>query len=213
MSSANVVRLYGAAWSVYVRIARLALEEKGIPYTLVEVDVFDSAGVPVEYLERHPFGRIPAFQHGDFCLYETSAIVRYIDDAFDGPKLQPADAKARARANQIAAVMDAYAYRTLVWDIYVERVVAVKEGRPTDDEKIAAALPLASTCLAELDRLCDGTGYMVADRVSIADLYAAPMFACFTQAAEAGLLMDRCRKLQDWWRRFSVRESMGRTQP
>nr|WP_279609957.1 glutathione S-transferase domain-containing protein [Burkholderia cepacia] len=74
-------------------------------------------------------------------------------------------------------------------------------------------MPLASTCLAELDRLCDGNGYMVADQVSIADLYAAPMFACFTQATEAGLLLDRCKKLKDWWHRFSVRESMVRTQP
>ena len=78
----EVVKLYGAAWSVYVRIVRLALEEKQVRYDLVEVDVFAETGVPQEHLTRHPFGRIPAFEHGDFQLYETGAIVRYIDDAF-----------------------------------------------------------------------------------------------------------------------------------
>ncbi|MFM0756763.1 glutathione S-transferase N-terminal domain-containing protein [Paraburkholderia strydomiana] len=97
MSATEVVKLYGAAWSVYVRIARLALEEKQVSYGLVEVDMFAKTGVPQEHLKRHPFGRIPAFEHGDFRLYETGAIVRYIDEAFPGCKLQPTDLKARAR--------------------------------------------------------------------------------------------------------------------
>ncbi|WP_236062582.1 glutathione S-transferase N-terminal domain-containing protein [Paraburkholderia nemoris] len=91
MQTTEVVNLYGAAWSVYVRIARLALEEKQINYRLVEVDVFAENGVPQEHLKRHPFGRIPTFEHGDFHLYETGAIVRYIDDAFPGCRLQPTD--------------------------------------------------------------------------------------------------------------------------
>ena len=51
--------LYGAAYSVYVRAARLTLQEKGVAYRLVPVDVFSEEGVPADHLERHPFGRIP----------------------------------------------------------------------------------------------------------------------------------------------------------
>ncbi|RKR38343.1 glutathione S-transferase family protein [Paraburkholderia sp. BL17N1] len=213
MTTTEVVKLYGAAWSVYVRIARLALEEKQIKYSLVEVDVFAASGVPKEHLERHPFGRIPAFEHGDFHLYETSAIVRYIDEAFPGVKLQPRDPKARARANQIIAILDAYAYRTLVWDIYVERVVSTREGRRANEPKIAAALPRAVVCLSELTRLSDDQGFLIGGEVTLADLYAAPIFACFMQAHEAASLMEGCEKLNHWWRRFSTRESMSRTQP
>ena len=36
------------------------------------------------HLERHPFGRVPALQHDDFMLYETSAIAAYVDDVFPG---------------------------------------------------------------------------------------------------------------------------------
>jgi glutathione S-transferase len=65
--------LYGAAYSVYVRAARLALVEKGVDYTLVEVDIFGGA-IPDWYARLHPFGRIPAFEHDGFRLYEAAAI-------------------------------------------------------------------------------------------------------------------------------------------
>ena len=86
------VQLYGLARSVYTRIARLALEEKGVSYTLHEVEIFGPGGVPAEHCKRHPFGRIPALAHGDSQLYETAANTRYVDEAFQGPALQPADA-------------------------------------------------------------------------------------------------------------------------
>ncbi|WP_175053808.1 glutathione S-transferase family protein [Paraburkholderia sediminicola] len=208
-----MVKLYGAAWSVYVRIVRLALEEKQVKYDLIEVDVFAETGVPREHLARHPFGRIPAFEHGDFHLYETGAIVRYIDDVFPGCKLQPTDPRARAKANQIVGILDSYAYRTLVWDIYVERVVSAREGRLADERKITAALPCAAVCLSELTRLSDDREFLIGGDVTIADLYAAPMFACFMQAPEAVPLMEGCEKLTYWWQRFAARHSMSRTTP
>jgi len=109
--------LFGAAYSVYVRIARLALVEKGVAYRLEEVDIFAEGGPPADHLARHPFGRIPAFEHDGFRLYESGAIARYVDEAFPGPVLQPAAPKARARVNQAISILDSYAYRTLVWDI------------------------------------------------------------------------------------------------
>src|SRR6476660_3657824 len=113
--------LFGAAYSVYVRIVRLALAEKRVPYRLHEVDVFAPGGLPADYRERHPFNRIPAFEHDGFRLYEAGAIARYVDEAFPGAPLQPADVRQRARMNQAISVLDAYAYRTLVWDVFVER--------------------------------------------------------------------------------------------
>ena len=119
----NEVHLYGAPYSVYVRIARLALAEKGVPYRLVEVDVFGDEAAREAHLVRQPFGKIPAFEHGAFRLYETTAICRYIDETFAGPSLQPSTPRDRARMMQAISILDSYAYRTLVWDIFVERVI------------------------------------------------------------------------------------------
>src|SRR5262249_7248917 len=114
--------LYGLARSVYTRIARLVLEEKGVAYDLREVEIFGPSGVPAEHLARHPFGRIPVLAHGDLQLYETAAICRYVDEAFPGPSLQPSTPTGRARMAQIIGLLDSYAYRPMVWGVFVQRV-------------------------------------------------------------------------------------------
>jgi glutathione S-transferase len=106
--------VFRAPYSVYGRAARLALEEKGVGYELVPVDIFASGGPPAAHLVRHPFGKIPAFEHAGFRLYEAEVITRYIDEAFAGPRLQPEDVHGRARMTQIISVLDSYVYRTLV---------------------------------------------------------------------------------------------------
>jgi hypothetical protein len=132
--------LFGAPYSVYVQAARLALDEKSVEYELVPIDIFTEAGPSAEHLARQPFGKIPAFEHAGFRLYEAGAITRYVDEAFPGAPLQPAEPQARARMNQIISIADSYAYRTLVWDIYVERVSRPASGLVPDEAKIAAAL-------------------------------------------------------------------------
>src|SRR5258708_19443585 len=94
--------LHGYRYSVYQRIARLTLAEKGVSYQQVEVNPF-APDVPTAYLALHPFGRVPALVHEGFALYETAAITRYIDRVFPGPALQPAEPKALARWTRSSA--------------------------------------------------------------------------------------------------------------
>jgi glutathione S-transferase len=129
--------VFGAPYSVSVRSVRLTREEKAIDYDLVPVDILAAGGPPAEHVARHPFGKIPAFEHDGFQLYEAEAITRYIDEAFAGVPLQPADVCRRARMTQIISILDSYAYRTLVWDIYVERVARSATGSVSDEQKIA----------------------------------------------------------------------------
>ena len=192
------VLLFGAPYSVYVRIARLVLAEKGVPYRLVEVDVFGDAASRSEHLGRHPFGKIPAFQHGAIHLYETNAICHYIDEAFAGPPLQPKSPLARARMLQAISILDSYAYRTLVWDIFVERVGNPKDGKASDEARIAAALPVARTCLAVLDALVPEAPWLAGGQLSLADLHAAPMLDYFLKAPEGRMLGEHPR-LARWW--------------
>ncbi|WP_309086657.1 glutathione S-transferase family protein [Chelativorans sp.] len=206
-------RLFGADYSVYVRIARLALLEKGVDHDLVPVDVFSEEGLPTWYLDFHPFGRIPAFEHGDFRLFETSAICRYIDEAFAGTALQPSDVRQRARMTQVIGLLDAYAYRTLVWDIYVERVSNPKKGKPTDESKVAAALGKAATCLETLSRLKPGGAWLCGERLTLADLHAAPIFAYFMRTEEGQVLLNEHPDLASWWAKIAARPSFAATEP
>jgi glutathione S-transferase len=203
--------VYGAPYSVYVRAARLALEEKGVDYELVPVDIFAPDGPPPEYRARHPFGKIPAFEHAGFRLYEAGAITRYVDEVFAGPSLQPDDPRGRARMSQVISVLDSYAYRTLVWDIYVERVAKPASGAATDEGRVAAALPKAAICLAALSELMGEAPWLAGATISLADLHAAPIFAAFRLSPESAPLLAAQDRLAAWWDRISARPSFART--
>ena len=203
--------LHGAAYSVYTRIVRLVLMEKGLSYDLREVEVFGPGGPPKAYLALHPFGRIPALEHGSMRLYETGAITRYLDAAFPEPPLLPTSPRRRARVDQIIGILDSYAYRAMVWDIFVERIRAPAQGRVPDEARISAALPHARTCLEALEALQDGRRFLVGSRLTLADLHAIPILAYFVMTPEGRALMREFPVLGAWWARISARPSVSAT--
>ena len=73
-----------------------------------------------------------------------------------------------------------YAYRTLVWDIYVERVSVPRDGGVSDERKIRDAIPRAVTCLTALQQIMSAGPFLTGPALTLADLHAAPMFAYFT---------------------------------
>jgi glutathione S-transferase len=208
-----MIELYGADYSVYVRSARLALAEKGIDYTLVPIDVFAPGGPPADYLQLQPFGKIPAMKHGDVTLYETVAILRYIDEAFEGPPLQPDDPLGRARMTQLLSILDTYAYRTLVWEIYVERVAKPRGGMSVDEVRIASSMGLARTIVTALESLSKDGPFLLGSRLTLADCHAAPMLSLFRQAEEGALLFKGAPKLAGWLEEFTTRPSFAATEP
>lgn len=204
-------RLFGADYSVYVRTARLALLEKDVDHDLVPVDIFSGDGVPDWYLEHHPFKRIPAFEHGSLRLFETSAITRYVDEAFDGPSLQPSSPKDRAVMNQIIGIVDQYAYRAMVWGVYVERISNPRDGRAANDALIAESLATARTCLDVLSGLIDRREWLASNVLSLADLHVAPVMAYFAMAPEGEALLGEYSNLSLWWERMARRPAIRQT--
>jgi glutathione S-transferase len=202
------VTVFGAGYSVYVRIVRMVLHEKGVPYELVPVDIFAEEGVPQEHFARQPFGRIPAFEHDGFTLYETGAITRYVDEAFAGRALQPSGLRGRARMNQIIGMLDSYAYVPMVWDVYVQRV---EPEEVADEARIAAGLEKARTFLQALSTLAGDGEWLAGHDVSLADIHAAPIFALFERAPEGAALLASFPAIQRWWERVRARASFAAT--
>ncbi|MER8848400.1 MULTISPECIES: glutathione S-transferase family protein [Mesorhizobium] len=200
--------VYGADYSVYVRIVRLALEEKGIAYDIVPVDIFAEGGAPAWYGKHHPFGRIPAFEHDTFRLFEASAIARYVDEGFEGPALQPTDPRARATMNQIIGMLDAYAYRAMVWDVAVERL----EKAEPDVALIANGVRQAETVLKVLTSLKAKGPWLLGNQLTLADLHAAPIIAYFVKVPEGHNLLTQFTGIWDLYLRMAGRPSFVRTE-
>jgi len=205
------IKLLGLRISVYTRIARLALEEKKVDYELEEVDIFADAGPPPEYLELNPFGTIPCLVYGDFSLYETSAICRYVDEMFLGIPLQPKEPAPRARMNQIIGVLDSYAYRPMVWDVYVQRIVVAGSGGKADEELVASALPTLRQVLQQIDHWRGDDDFLVGNALTLADLHAYPMLRYFIETEEGAVMMKSFPRLSEWLAQMQSRPSAGAT--
>ena len=203
--------LYGLARSVYTRIARLALEEKGVRYTLEEVEIFGPGGAPAGHLARQPFGRIPAFAHDGFMLYETDAITRYIDEAFAGARLQPQELRARARMNQVIAIVDSYAYRPMIWGVFAARIVAPEEGVAPNEMLVAESLARARTCCRALEEILGTNRYFAGDDITLADLHALPILLYFAMTKEGRDTLSEHPRLRTWLDATAARPSVQRT--
>ena len=204
--------LHGYRYSVYVRIARLALAEKGVAYDRVEVNPF-APDVPAAYLALHPFGRVPTLVHDDFALYETGAITRYLDRTFAGPALQPDQPRALGRMDQIIGVVDSYGYWPLVRQVFSQRVFRPAIGQPADEAEVGRGLAGAAKVLAALEVLAAPDAFLVGPALSLADLHLGAMLAYFAAAPEGAALLRDHPRLAAWWVRLSRRPSFAATNP
>lgn len=206
------VELHGFRFSVYVRIARVALAEKGIAYTLREINPF-AADVPADYLAMHPFRRVPTLVHDGFILYETAAITRYIDEAFEGPALQPAAAGLRARMAQIIGIIDNYGYWPMVRQVFSHSVFRPRIGSPASRTEIEAGAIASERVLTAIEALIKSDGYLIGTDLSLADVHLAPMISCLDAALEGHAVLARHARLSDWWRVMRGRQSVIASEP
>lgn len=207
--------LHGYRYSVYNRVARLTLEEKGVDYDTVEVDPFADP-VPPDFLKMHPFGRVPTLRHGDFTIYETAAIARYVDAAFPGPPLTPTAPRALGRVAQVVSIVDSYGYWPMVRQVAVQRVFNPLEGEPTDPDDLADGLQKSRKALAALDAIAaEGEALTLGagGEVTLADLHLAPMIDYFVRAPEGAAALADHPALAGWWAAMAARPSMAATDP
>jgi glutathione S-transferase len=204
--------IYGVPGSPYLRAVLLGLHEKGALYRLAVMGQSACAPRSEEHLLRHPFGRIPILEHGDFRLYETQAILRYLDAVLPGASLQPGEPCAAARMNQIAGIVDWYVFPFISVGITAERFLSQRFwNRPTDEANIARALPQARTCLRELERLQGSADFLSGAAISIADLMLAPHLLFFRGTPEGAQLLGGT-SLDQWLMRMRARESVQATE-
>lgn len=208
---ADPVHLHGYRYSVYNRIARLALLSKTVEHETIEVNPF--AELSEEYLMLHPFGRVPVLTHGAFKLFETSAITRYIDRAFKGPPLQPERAAALARMDQVIAVIDAYAYWPMVRQVSSHAFFRPSVGEPSSREEVDAGLEASRKVLAFLDGVAGEGEVLTGHDITLADCHLAPMIDYFVRAEEGKAALSLHLALQRWWDQVSVLDVLKATDP
>ncbi len=196
--------------SPFGRAVLATLEEKRASYRLAPVapGTLKSAA----HLALHPFGRVPVLEHDGFRLYETQAILRYLDRVLPAPALTPEDPRAAARMDQAMGVNDWYLFPGVANVIAFQRIVGPKLlGLPTDEAAIAEAMPKAKPVFDELARLLGAQSYFAGEALSLADLTLAPQIDFFAGIPEWEPLMGPQQNLLDWHARVLARPSLQAT--
>jgi glutathione S-transferase len=189
--------------SPFGRAVFATLEEKGADYALQRV-----AMRTPDHLALHPFARVPILRHGDFRLYETQAILRYLDRALPAPSLIPADPRAAARMDQLMNVNDWYLFQGVGNVIGFQRVVGPKlMGLTPDEAAIAAAMPKAHAVFDQLARELGDNRYFVGDQVTLADILLASHLDFFREIPEWAPLAGPHPNLVAWLERMNARPS------
>ncbi|HVY57374.1 MAG TPA: glutathione S-transferase family protein [Xanthobacteraceae bacterium] len=201
------LQVIGAPQSNFVWVTRIACAEKGVPYTLVparphtpEVDAI------------HPFGKIPAMRHGDVVLCESRAICSYIDRAFEGPPLMPADVRLAAQTEQWISLIN-----TVIDPVLMRRYLAAYVFPQTPDGNpnrpvIDASLAEVERHLAVLEKAI-AAGYLVGDAFTLADADLLPILYYLRMTPEAGAIIAGSAAFQGYLSRHMARPSIRDTVP
>jgi glutathione S-transferase len=206
-----MITLYYASGSPFAWRVHLALEEKGLAYEACLLS-FDRGELKSPgHLARHPHGKVPALSDGALTLYESSAIVEYLEDRYPRPSLLPADPAARAhvRIEELEA--------TLYFSDAFRELARQRFSTPPERRDEVALADGQRAVRGQLERLevrgaTRGTAWIVGDALSRADLTWLPFVEL---AARAGVELDPVDLpwLLAWRERLRARPSYVRSYP
>lgn len=197
--------LYGPTLSTYVRTVRMILAETDTPYDFQAIDIFSDPSP--DYLAKNPFGKVPTLEIDGTPLYETCAIVEYLDTVVGDRRFTPADPLGQARMRQIMAIVDSYLYGAAISTITIQRLIVPSRGGQPDEAAIAAATPKAKTALEAIEAIAPCNPYLLGDAITLADFHLMPVMLYLSKTPEMAAATAQTPKLKQWWELVSQRPS------
>jgi glutathione S-transferase len=169
-----MVRIIGSFVSPYVRKVLACMNLKGIDY---EVDPITPFYGNDEFERLSPLRRIPVLIDGDFHISDSSVICAYLDDAYPGRPLFPADSKERAEARWLEEFADTRLGDVFIWGLFYRKVVhPIVWGQPGDQERIEQTLTEAiPAALDYLEQQLPADGFLFG-MIGVADISIASFF-------------------------------------
>ncbi|HWD68056.1 MAG TPA: glutathione S-transferase family protein [Caulobacteraceae bacterium] len=180
--------VYGSTLSPFVRKTLAYISEKGLSAELKPIRLQDPQP---EFREASPFGKMPGFRDGDFAISDSTAIITYLEALHPEPAMLPTEPKARARTIWYEEFADTI-LTAAGGAVFFNRVVApMFLGRPGD---VAAAEKAEKDDLPPIidyiERIIPDSGYLVEDRLTLADLAVA---SPFVNLEHCGITVDAAK--------------------
>ena len=167
--------VYGSSLSPFVRKVLAFAAEKGIE---IELKPTGLGNKDPDFLEASPFGKMPGLRDGDFAISDSSAIVAYLEAVKPEPNLIPTEPRARARTIWFDEFSDTILF-ACGGKMFLNRIVAPRFLGQPGDEAVAAKAECEELppLLDYLERVIPESGFLVEDRLTLADISVASPFA------------------------------------
>ena len=200
-----MLKLHYHPFSTFARRVRIALIEKNIPAELVEVDMVARAHRSPAYLALNPYGRVPTLEEDGFVLYESTAILEYLEATHPTPPLVPADARGRALVSMHMKLCDLQLARQTGSIIFPKRFLPKERW---DEAAMTQAKKEIDKHFAVVETQIAGKDWMVGDRYSLVEV-------CYTPFVEFLPLMEvePPPAVAAWVARMQARPSAQATAP
>lgn len=166
-----MIRLHCTLTSTFSRRVRIAMHEKGIEHEIALVDMGAGEHKSPRYLALNPYGRVPTIEHDGFVLYESSAILGYLEALRPEPRLFPAAAEPRARVDMHMKLCDVELTRHAGAILFPKRFLPKDKWDVKAFEQARTPIQKHLTILAEG---LQGREFLVGDGFTAADLIYMP---------------------------------------
>ncbi len=199
------MKIYGHPMSTCTRKVLAVLAERNANFEFVTVDLMTGAHKQPEHLARQPFGQIPVLEEGDFRLYESRAIIRYLDEVLPGKKLSPSDAQGRAIMEQWISI-ETSNFTGHAMKIIYEDLFKKMQGAQPDAAAIQAGQIGAGKTLDILEKRLGEAAYIAGADFTLADICYMPYIEYLFASGHGDLVTSRAN-VAGWWNRVSTRPS------
>jgi len=199
------MKIYGNPMSTCTRKVLTTLAEKQAKFEFVTIDLGTGGHKKPEFLARQPFGQVPVLEDGDFQMYESRAIIRYLDETLPGQSLTPKEPKGRAVMEQWISIETSNFTPQAMAYIY-QYFFAPMRGQQPDLAKIEAAKPKLETCVQIMDKQLAKGPHFAGDQFTLADICFMPYFE-YAMGTPAKDVINAHTNVSAWWKRVSERAS------
>src|SRR3954471_15087325 len=186
------MKIFGHPMSTCTRKVLMTLAETNTPYELQVIDFTTGEHKKPPHLAHQPFGQLPAMQDGDFELYESRAMCRYINEKVGGA-LVPHDMKDRAKVEQWVSIETSNFTPAAMKFIY-----QYVFQRPQTAETIATATDQLNAALTVMDKALATQPYLVGESLTLADVCFMPYFE-YAMKTPAKDIVGKYANVSKWW--------------
>ncbi|KAF4628458.1 hypothetical protein G7Y89_g9695 [Cudoniella acicularis] len=207
-----VLKLHCLPSSTCSRRVLVTLEEAGIPYEIVDVNLFAGEQKGASHLKLQPFGKIPVLDDDGFILYESRAICKYIAKKYGKGKLIPQDGDLKAFALfEQACSVELCQYDGPSFKICYEKVFKQMRGQgPPDEAILEPARKEIEIVFAVYENTLSKQAYLAGDELTVVDLYHLSNGNYIRGVGEKGLF-EKFPHVEKWFSGLENSESWKKT--